>query len=138
MTTAFRRTILSLTVVITASLFLASCARDPQKAKTNYVQKGVAYMKKGQYSSAVIEYRNALKIDPTYVDAYIKLAQADEALGDGNSAYAALEKAVEIDPNRVDSRFARAQFWLAVRHFPEAEKDAILHDNVADLYHINL
>ncbi|MGB6822875.1 MAG: tetratricopeptide repeat protein, partial [Candidatus Acidiferrales bacterium] len=124
MTTAFRRTILSLAAAITASLFLASCARDPQKAKANYVQKGVAYMKKGQYSSAVIEYKNALKIDPTYVDAYIKLAQADEALGDAQSSYAALEKAVEIDPNRTDSRFERARFFLAVQHFREAEDDA--------------
>lgn len=121
---AFRRTIMSLAVAITASLFLASCARDPQKAKADYVQKGLAYMKKGQYSSAAIEYRNALKIDPTYVDAYIKLAQADEALGDGNSAYAALEKAVEIDPNRLDSRFERAKLLLAGHLFPKAEEDA--------------
>lgn len=140
MTTAFRRTILSLTAAITASLFLASCARDPQKAKANYVEKGLAYMKKGQYSSAVIEYKNALKIDPTYVEAYIKLAQADEALGDGNSAYAALEKAVEIDPNRLDSRFERAKFFLAVQHFREAEDDATfvikLDSNNGEAYRI--
>ncbi|MGH9827966.1 MAG: tetratricopeptide repeat protein, partial [Blastocatellia bacterium] len=85
MTATLKRVILSLAAAITVSLFLVSCARDPQKAKAGYVQKGMAYMKKGQYSSAVIEYRNALKIDPSYIDAYIKLAQADAALGDGNS-----------------------------------------------------
>src|SRR5579864_9398075 len=114
MTAAFRRAISGSAVAITVSLLLVSCARDPQKVKANYVQKGVAYMKKGQYSSAAIEYKNALKIDPTYVDAYIRLAQADEALGDGNSAYAALEKAVELDPNRLDSRLERARLFLAV------------------------
>src|SRR5579864_7139820 len=124
MTAAFRRAISGSAVAITVSLLLVSCARDPQKVKANYVQKGVAYMKKGQYSSAAIEYKNALKIDPTYVDAYLKLAQADEALGDPYSSYTALEKAVEIDPNREDSRFERAKFMLAVRRFPDAEKDA--------------
>ncbi|MFI5072386.1 MAG: tetratricopeptide repeat protein [Terriglobales bacterium] len=124
MTATLRRVILSLAVAMTVSLFLVSCARDPQKAKANYVQKGMDYMKKGQYSSAAIEYRNALKIDPSYVDAYIKLAQADEALGDGRSAYAALEKAVEIDPNREDSRFEHAKLMLAGRLFPKAEEDA--------------
>ncbi|MHB8411997.1 MAG: tetratricopeptide repeat protein [Candidatus Acidiferrales bacterium] len=129
-----------LALALAASFLLASCFRNPEKSKLNYVAKGQAYMKKGQYSSAAIEYRNALKIDPRYVDAYIKLAQADEALRDGNSAYAALEKAVQIDPNRVDARLERAKLMIAARLFPKAEDDANfvlkLDPNNADAYRI--
>lgn len=129
-----------LALALAASFLMAACFRNPEKSKLNYLAKGQAYMKKGQYSSAAIEYRNALKIDPRYVDAYIKLAQADEALHDGNSAYAALEKAVEVDPNREDSRFERAKLMLAARLFPKAEDDATfvlkLDPNNADAYRI--
>jgi len=129
-----------LALALAAPFLLSSCFRNPEKSKLNYVAKGQAYMKKGQYSSAAIEYRNALKIDPRYVDAYIKLAQADEALQDGNSAYAALEKAVQIDPNRVDARLERAKLMIAARLFPKAEDDANfvlkLDPNNADAYRI--
>ncbi len=108
---------------VALSLLLVSCAGNPQKAKLKYLQKGEAYMKQSQYSSAVIEFRNALKVDPRYTDAYFQLAKADLALADAASAlqkkdlveqdarnaYKALSQAISLDPNRLDVRLARAE-----------------------------
>src|SRR5437660_7854365 len=95
--------------VMSMALLLSSCARDPQKAKVKYLASGQKYMKKGQYASAAIEYRNALKLDPRFVDGYYQLAQADLAQHDWRAAYDSLQKAIELDPNRRDARLDRGR-----------------------------
>jgi tetratricopeptide (TPR) repeat protein len=94
---------------IAVSLLLVSCAGNPQKARLKYLQKGDAYMKQKQYASAAIEYRNALKVDPRYTDAYFALAKADLAQGDPQGSFQALTQAISVDPNREDIRIARAE-----------------------------
>ena len=61
------KTLVVLAALISCGL-LCSCARDPQKAKAKYLANGQNYMKKQQYASAAIEFRNALKIDPRFVE----------------------------------------------------------------------
>src|SRR5713226_4133264 len=111
-------------LVLSAAVLLSSCSADPQKAKAKYLANGQKYMKKKQYASAMIEYRNALKIDPRFVDAYYQLAQADLAQQDWRAAYGALEKAIELDPNRLDARVDRGRLYLAGRQFKQAEDEA--------------
>jgi tetratricopeptide (TPR) repeat protein len=110
------KTLLVVPLLILCGL-LCSCAGNPQKAKAKYVANGQNYMKKKQYASAAIEFRNALKIDPRYVDAYYQLAQADLAQHDWRAAYSNLEKAIELDPNRLDARLDRGRLYLAARDF---------------------
>src|SRR5215469_16851052 len=111
-------------VVFFAALLLSSCARDPQKAKQKYFAAGQTYMKKGQYGDAAIEFRNALRLDPRFVEAYYQLAQADLARQDWAAAYEYLEKAIELDPSRLDARFDRGRLYLAAREFDKAEDEA--------------
>src|ERR1035437_9426729 len=111
-------------VLVCAALGLSSCSRDPQKAKARYLAAGQKYMQKGQYGDAAIEFRNALRLDPRFVDAYYQLAHADLALHDWSSAYASLEKTIELDPSRLDARLDRGRLYLAARHFDRAEDEA--------------
>jgi tetratricopeptide (TPR) repeat protein len=116
-------TVVAITL-IAAAMLLNSCARDPQKAKAKYLALGQGYMKKGQYAAAAIEFRNALRLDPRFVDAYYQFAQADIAQRDWQGAYASLEKAIELDPGRLDARLDRGRLYLAAREFDKAEEDA--------------
>src|SRR5260370_16046664 len=116
MSAAKKHLVVSILMMSTA-LLLSSCAGDPQKAKVKYLASGQKYMKKGQYASAVIEYRNALKLDPRYFEAYYQLAQADLARHDWRAAYDSLEKAIALDPNRFDARFDLGRLYLAARAF---------------------
>src|SRR6202163_2532165 len=111
-------------ILITAGMLLNSCARDPQKAKAKYLAEGQKYMKKGQFGDASIEFRNALRLDPRFVDAYYQLAQADLAQRDWKAAYVSLEKAIELDPGRLDARLDRGRLYLAAREFDKAEEEA--------------
>src|SRR5260370_9313056 len=97
MSAAKKELVVSILLMSTA-LLLRSCAGDPQKAKVKYLASGQKYMKKGQYASAVIEYRNALKLDPRFVDAYYQLAQADLAQHDWRAAFSSPPKALPHSP----------------------------------------
>ena len=112
------------TALISAALLLCSCARNPQVAKAKFLAEGEKYMKKGQFGDASIEFRNALRLDPRFVDAYYELAQADLAQHDWNAAYTSLEKAIGLDPTRLDARLDRGRLYLAARQFSNAEDEA--------------
>jgi tetratricopeptide (TPR) repeat protein len=111
-------------VVLSAALFACSCSSDPQKAKLKYLAAGQSYMEKGQYGDAAIEFRNALRLDPRFVNAYYQLAQASLARHDWATAYGALEKAVELNPTRLDARLDRGRLYLAARQFHDADEEA--------------
>jgi len=111
-------------ILISAALLLNSCARDPEKAKAKYVALGQGYMKKGQFAAAAIEFRNALRLDPRFVDAYYQLAQADMAQRKWSTAYTSLERAVDLDANRLDARLDLGRLYLATREFDKAETEA--------------
>src|SRR5580704_10577440 len=110
-------------VAFLAAAALSSCMRDPQKAKAKYFAAGQGYMKNGQYAAAAIEFRNALRLDPRFVEAYYQLAQADLAQRDWSAAYASLEKAIDLDPSRLDARLERGRLYLASREFDKAEDE---------------
>lgn len=114
----------SIVIAMLVACLLSACSKDPQKAKLKYFAKGQQYMKKGQYGDASIEFRNALRLDPRFVDAYYQLAQADLAQKDWRSAYTSLEKTIELDPGRLDARLDRGRLYLAARQFDKAEDEA--------------
>src|SRR5580700_2725030 len=88
-------------ILIPVVLAMSSCSSNPEKAKAKYLTVGQKYMTKGQYGDAAIEFRNALRLDPRFVDAYYQLAQASLARHDWAAAYGALEKAIELNPARL-------------------------------------
>ena len=111
-------------LTISLSIFFGSCTGDPQKAKAKYLAEGQKYLKNGQYGDARVEFRNALRLDPRFVDAYYQLAQADLAQHDWREAYLSLQKAIELDPARLDARLDRGRLYLAARQFKNAEDEA--------------
>jgi tetratricopeptide (TPR) repeat protein len=122
-------------LLISIALTLTSCSRDPQKAKAKYLAAGQKYMSKQQYGDAAIEFRNALRLDPQFVDAYYELAQATLAQHDWKLAYASLQRAIELDPNRVDARLDLGRLYLAAREFDKSEDEAnsILKQDSSDV-----
>src|SRR5215467_4858042 len=106
------------------ALALAACVHDTQRAKQKYFANGKDYLRKGKYGDASIEFRNALRLDPRFVEAYYQLAQVEIARRDWSQAYAALEKTVELSPERLDARLDRGCLYLAARQFDKAEDEA--------------
>jgi tetratricopeptide (TPR) repeat protein len=106
---------------ILVCLLLANCNLDPQKAKQAYLDSGLRYMKKHDYQAAAIQYKNALKIDPRFVEAFYQLGLANEALQNWSEAYKDFNQAVELSPTRVDVRLRLAQIEIMARQYTQAQ-----------------
>src|SRR6202166_3133618 len=88
-------------VVILVVVILGGCSLDPQKGKVKYLESGKRYLKAGKYQEASIQFRNAIKLDPRFAEAYYQLAQAELLLKQWSAAVAALQQTINQDPQRV-------------------------------------
>src|SRR6266404_2764500 len=119
---------LNLLFILPLLLFFAACNRDPRVVCKKYVDNGNKYFDKGEYKAASIMYRNALKKDPRYSDAYYHLGLVDLKLGLYGEARRALVRAVETDTEKKnsDAVVKLADLYLAVYlSAPQANKGLI-------------
>src|SRR5262245_61523402 len=91
---------------------LTSCNRDPEAAKKRYIENGNKYYEKGKYKEALIMYRNALKRDLKYGEAYYRSALAELRLQRWADAAHSLQRAVELQPDNLDAHNRLANLYL--------------------------
>src|SRR6266550_1507236 len=96
------------TVLVATMLALTiACSRDPEVVKRKYVQSGDDYVARQKYAEAIIQYRNAIAVDPKFGEARLKLdAQLKTAellqLGQRfEDARDRADRALRIDPKNV-------------------------------------
>jgi len=99
----------------------AACS-DPEAAKLRHVQKADEHAASARYKEAILEYRNALKLDPRFGDARYKLA--DALLKDDRQVDAAREyvRAAELLPDRADVQLKAGAVLLSAREFQRAQR----------------
>ena len=64
--------------LLTAGVCLAvavACSQDPEIAKQEYFGSGNSYFDEESYQEAVIEYANAIDLDPQFGEARLRLAE---------------------------------------------------------------
>ena len=111
------------------------CSTDPAVQKQKYLESGNRFFEEGDYSSAIIEYRNAIDIDAQFGEARKKLALAYARTGDAAGALGQYVRAADLLPEDVAVQMAAGTLLLAARK-PEdavARADAVLKvqpDNV--------
>ena len=92
--TALRRTFL----VAFLAIALAGCSSDPDRRKLKYLDSGEAYFNAGRYREAVIQFRNAVSLDPRFAAAHSRLAEGYLRLGNSEAAYREFLEAAALDP----------------------------------------
>lgn len=98
-----------------------SCSSDEDK-KTAHLDKGIAFIEKKEYKSAIIELKNALQIDPKFTQAYVQLAQAHMQLNDPQEAFKAYSRVEVLAPDNLDAKIKLATFYILGKHNDEARK----------------
>ena len=84
-------------------------------------------MAKHQLNQAVLEYRNAIKARPSWVEAHYKLAKAYEASGDSVKAYGESRAGLaDLEPANVDAQLKAGTLLLAAGEFDLAKRRAEL------------
>ena len=99
------------TFVLFLFISLAACS-GAQERKVSYLQKAQAYFNDQNYDKASIELRNALQIDPKYVEARYLYGQVAEKKGEFRSALGSYQVAVDEDPKFSPARAALARIYL--------------------------
>ena len=77
----------------------------------------------GKLEEAIARYREALAIDPDYVDAWHGLAMAYSELGSHQDAIAAGKKLCELTPDDILAHTSLSRFYQAAGMVPEAEAE---------------
>ncbi len=91
---------------------LASCRTDPREQRDKFLQSAREYAKSGKHQEAVLQYRNALRIDQNYAPTYLELAESLQNQGDLRNAIATWRRLLEIDSKNVKAKLALGPFLL--------------------------
>ncbi|MGB9604554.1 MAG: tetratricopeptide repeat protein [Bryobacteraceae bacterium] len=91
---------------------VSSCSRDPEVVKRKYLESGNRYFEKKQYKEASIMYRQALRRDPRYGEAYYRLALTQLRLNRVPEAVRSLRRAVELLPDRMEPKVQLGDLYL--------------------------
>jgi Tfp pilus assembly protein PilF len=122
-------------VAVAIAVMAVGCSTDPAVQKQKYLDSGNRFFEEGDYSSAIIEYRNAIDIDAQFGEARKKLALAYARTGDAAGALGQYVRAADLLPEDVAVQMAAGTLLLAAGK-PEdaiARADAVLKvqpDNV--------
>ena len=124
-------------------LTLAACS-SPAEKKQKFMDKGTAYYEQGDYVKAFLEVRNAITIDPEYVEAYYLAAKIALSQGKAQDAFNYFSKTVEKQPDHAGANLELGRFFLANKDLVMARQKADLvlakePDNIqAQLFHCAL
>ena len=99
--------VLLLCVVVAMTICCSSCTKEDPLSWQEQYDLGVRYLSEGNYEEAIIAFTAAIEIDPKQPDTYIGLYEAYVAVGDYESAQAAIASGREECGNR--SEFDDAQ-----------------------------
>lgn len=97
------------TACVLAGLFLASC-----RSATQYIDRGNQLFSQGKYSDAILDYRNAIKKNPSSGEAYYRLGLALVKQNQVGEAYQAFSHAVLLDTKNMAAKVQLANLSLAI------------------------
>jgi tetratricopeptide (TPR) repeat protein len=99
-------------VALFALLSLFACKGDPKVERDRYYTSAEQYLKNGRYEEAIIQFRNALTLDPGHVPSYLGSAKAFQRLDNHQNALAAFQKVVDLDSKNVEARLQLGGYFL--------------------------
>lgn len=109
------RTLLGRVAVLLAliPLFFMGCSRDPNVRKQKHFESGLHYIEKGKVDEAIIEFRNAVEIDPAYGEAHYHLGLVYLKRAQWPRASQELARAIELQPENYSARVELARLLIA-------------------------
>jgi tetratricopeptide (TPR) repeat protein len=105
---------------------LVSCSRDPVVRRQKYFQSGQRYFEKGKFREALIEFTNAVKVDPNYAEAHYQLAETYLHLQRGDLASQEFARTIELQPDNFTARVEMTNLLILSRNFADAQQQIFL------------
>jgi tetratricopeptide (TPR) repeat protein len=122
-----------LVLVLTLTLIAVACS-DPEKKKQEHVAQGDKYVLEKNDNFAIVEYANAVKIDPKFGEARYKMAQTLERMNNP-AGYAEYIRAADALPDNREAQIKAMQILLLGRRYEDAKSraSALLAKNPNDI-----
>lgn len=109
------------TLPVVLILFLAAC-EAPEDRAIGYLERGNELAQNGETEKAQLEYRNAVRLDETLVEAWLGLARISRSTGQTKAAASQYYRVTELDRENVEARLNIAKLVLSVNQLDEALK----------------
>jgi putative PEP-CTERM system TPR-repeat lipoprotein len=104
-------------------LLLAACS-SPEAQKKQHFEQGNKYAAEKRDDFAVIEYANAVRIDPKFGEARWKLAQTYERMNNVQAAFPEYIRAADALPDNREAQIKATELLLLARQFEDAKARA--------------
>ena len=133
---SLKRKAIHLSTLLTTALVLVACggndaAKNEERIQA-YLQRADSYQDRGQYSAAIIEARNAIKLNPDRLESQVALAEIFNELGQGKMAADRLEAFTgSKDPDYIlayAQALANQGKFRSLQSFLEQTSDAVAAD----------
>jgi tetratricopeptide (TPR) repeat protein len=101
-----------------------ACSKDPEVAKREHEKSGDAYVAQQKPREAIVEYRNAVGLDPRWGEVRLKLAEAYLSVNETQNALQEIVRAADLMPSNAQAQLKAGQLLLLSRQFEEARSRA--------------
>ncbi len=101
-------------LVVLMVVLAVGCSSKEEKI-ASFISKGNVLLRKGDATRAILEFKNALQLDPKNVEAMYSLGKAYLAQKKYRKAYSAFRTAVDTDPNFDKARIEIAALLASAR-----------------------
>ena len=108
-----------LSAILLTALLTSSCS-DPETAKQRHLERGNQYAAEKRDEFAVVEYASAVKIDPKFGAARLKLAETYERLNNLRAAFPEYIRAADALPDDRTAQIKATQVLLLSGRFEDA------------------
>lgn len=103
---------------------LASGCSNPERDKVRHLERGNEYASEKRDEFALVEYLSAVKIDPQYGEAHLKLAETYQRMGNLRDAFPSYVRAADSMPDNRDVQLKATQVLLLSGRFDDARARA--------------
>lgn len=122
----FERKKLLCVLLIAMMILVVGCSSTPQEKRRKFITKGNALFSQEKYVQALLEFRNAIKVDPEDPESYYLAGQAELNQGKMQNAYGFFLKTVERQADHSGANLQMGKLLLAGREFVKAREKAEL------------
>lgn len=103
-------------------MFLAACDSVEERAEEHF-QSGLALLEDGDIDRALLEFRNAYRLDPAHIESRRVLARVMlDDLGDPRRAYRQFLRVAEQDPDDLEARIELSEIAFSLSNWDEVTR----------------
>lgn len=113
-------------IIFVLVLFLLNACAGVDEKRTTHYERGMDYYESRQYKDAVLEFKNAVRIDPEFVEAHLMLGKTYYQLKDWQRAHNSLKKATTLDSELIDGHVYLGRLFHMAGDLEKARERALI------------